>query len=62
LNGGEFLFVPLISLRDLRDLRINSLMEMAMKDSIGFIGPGNKGLGMAWNILKAGFPLTGSDP
>jgi 3-hydroxyisobutyrate dehydrogenase-like beta-hydroxyacid dehydrogenase len=37
-------------------------MEMAMKDSIGFIGPGNKGLGMAWNILKAGFPLTGSDP
>jgi 3-hydroxyisobutyrate dehydrogenase len=32
-----------------------------MKDSIGFIGLGNMGLGMARNILKAGFPLIGYD-
>jgi 3-hydroxyisobutyrate dehydrogenase len=36
-------------------------MENAMKDSIGFIGLGNMGLGMARNILKAGFPLIGYD-
>jgi 3-hydroxyisobutyrate dehydrogenase-like beta-hydroxyacid dehydrogenase len=36
-------------------------MEMAMKDSIGFIGLGNMGLGMARNVLKAGFPLIGYD-
>ncbi len=33
-----------------------------MKDSIGFVSLGNMGLGMARNILKAGFPLTGLDP
>ncbi len=32
-----------------------------MKDLIGFIGLGNMGLGMARNILKAGFPLIGYD-
>jgi 3-hydroxyisobutyrate dehydrogenase len=32
-----------------------------MKDRIGFIGLGNMGLGMARNILKAGFPLIGYD-
>ena len=32
-----------------------------MKDPIGFIGLGNMGLGMARNILKAGFPLIGHD-
>ena len=32
-----------------------------MKDPIGFIGLGNMGLGMARNILKAGFPLIGCD-
>jgi 3-hydroxyisobutyrate dehydrogenase-like beta-hydroxyacid dehydrogenase len=32
-----------------------------MKDPIGFVGLGNMGLGMARNILKAGFPLIGYD-
>jgi len=32
-----------------------------MKDSIGFIGLGNMGLGMARNILMVGFPLIGYD-
>jgi len=32
-----------------------------MKDPIGFIGMGNMGMGMARNILKAGFPLIGYD-
>ena len=32
-----------------------------MKDAIGFVGLGNMGLGMARNILKAGFPLIGYD-
>jgi len=32
-----------------------------MKDPIGFIGLGNMGLGMARNILRAGFPLIGYD-
>jgi 3-hydroxyisobutyrate dehydrogenase len=32
-----------------------------MKDPIGFVGLGNMGLGMARNILKAGFPLIGHD-
>jgi 3-hydroxyisobutyrate dehydrogenase len=36
-------------------------METAMKDPIGFIGLGNMGLGMAQNILKAGFPLIAYD-
>ncbi len=32
-----------------------------MKDPIGFVGLGNMGLGMARNIIKAGFPLIGYD-
>jgi len=32
-----------------------------MKDPVGFVGLGNMGLGMARNILKAGFPLIGHD-
>jgi 3-hydroxyisobutyrate dehydrogenase len=32
-----------------------------MKDAIGFIGLGNMGLGMAQNLLRAGFPLIGYD-
>jgi 3-hydroxyisobutyrate dehydrogenase-like beta-hydroxyacid dehydrogenase len=32
-----------------------------MKEEIGFIGLGNMGLGMARNILKAGFPLIAHD-
>ena len=32
-----------------------------MKDPVGFVGLGNMGLGMACNILKAGFPLIGYD-
>jgi len=32
-----------------------------MKDPIGFVGLGNMGLGMAQNILKAGFPLISYD-
>ncbi|NWF55898.1 MAG: NAD(P)-dependent oxidoreductase [Syntrophaceae bacterium] len=32
-----------------------------MKERTGFIGLGNMGLGMARNILKAGFPLTAYD-
>jgi 3-hydroxyisobutyrate dehydrogenase len=32
-----------------------------MKDPIGFVGLGNMGLGMARNILKAGFPLIAYD-
>jgi 3-hydroxyisobutyrate dehydrogenase-like beta-hydroxyacid dehydrogenase len=36
-------------------------METAMKDPIGFVGLGNMGLGMARNILRAGFSLIGYD-
>jgi 3-hydroxyisobutyrate dehydrogenase len=36
-------------------------METAMKDPIGFVGLGNMGLGMARNILRAGFPLISYD-
>ena len=32
-----------------------------MKDPVGFVGLGNMGLGMARNLLKAGFPLIGYD-
>ena len=32
-----------------------------MKDPIGFVNLGNMWLGMARNILKAGFPLVGYD-
>ena len=32
-----------------------------MKESVGFIGLGNMGLGMAKNLLKAGFPVIGFD-
>ena len=32
-----------------------------MKDPVGFVGLGNMGLGMARNILKAGFPLIAHD-
>ncbi len=32
-----------------------------MKDPIGLVGLGNMGLGMAVNILRAGFPLIGCD-
>lgn len=32
-----------------------------MKDPIGFVGLGNMGLGMARNILRAGFPLISYD-
>ena len=32
-----------------------------MKDPVGFVGLGNMGLGMAGNILKAGFPLIAHD-
>ncbi len=32
-----------------------------MKDPVGFVGLGNMGLGMARNIIKAGFPLIGYD-
>ncbi len=35
--------------------------EKTMRDPIGFIGLGNMGLGMARNILKAGFPLVAYD-
>ena len=32
-----------------------------MKELVGFIGLGNMGLGMARNLLKAGFPVIGFD-
>jgi 3-hydroxyisobutyrate dehydrogenase len=32
-----------------------------MKEPVGFIGLGNMGLGMAKNLLKAGFPVVGFD-
>ena len=32
-----------------------------MKEPVGFIGLGNMGLGMAGNLLKAGFPVVGFD-
>ena len=32
-----------------------------MKEPVGFIGLGNMGLGMAGNLLKAGFPVIGFD-
>jgi len=32
-----------------------------MKEPVGFIGLGNMGMGMAGNLLKAGFPVVGFD-
>jgi 3-hydroxyisobutyrate dehydrogenase len=32
-----------------------------MKEPVGFIGLGNMGMGMAGNLLKAGFPVIGFD-
>jgi len=32
-----------------------------MKEQIGLIGLGNMGMGMAKNLLKAGFPLVAYD-
>jgi 3-hydroxyisobutyrate dehydrogenase-like beta-hydroxyacid dehydrogenase len=36
-------------------------MEVVMKDPVGFIGLGNMGMGMARNLLKAGFPVVAFD-
>jgi 3-hydroxyisobutyrate dehydrogenase len=36
-------------------------MEVGMKEPVGFIGLGNMGLGMARNLLKAGFPVAAFD-
>ncbi|MHB9089883.1 MAG: NAD(P)-dependent oxidoreductase [Chloroflexota bacterium] len=35
--------------------------EQAMKQTVGFVGLGNMGKGMAGNLLKAGFPLIAYD-